>query len=148
MRPGKKLNFRKELEREDCIAASVAFFKNYFRFLDLYNLVLLPPFSLIGFLVIFVFGFRLFFYHENASLFGGWLVIVGGRQADATVMAATAAAASARPAVRSSNNLILRRSGSLMDFSGEAFFFPTNKTSNSFTVLSLCNVRLCVHFGS
>ncbi|XP_046460071.1 patronin-like isoform X40 [Daphnia pulex] len=44
--------------------------------------------------------------------------MTGGRQADATVMAATAAAASARPAVRSSNNLILRRSGSLMDFSG------------------------------
>ncbi|XP_046460069.1 patronin-like isoform X38 [Daphnia pulex] len=43
--------------------------------------------------------------------------MTGGRQADATVMAATAAAASARPAVRSSNNLILRRSGSLMDFS-------------------------------
>lgn len=46
--------------------------------------------------------------------------IAGGRQADATVMAATAAA-SARPAVRSSN-MVLRRSGSLMDFSGEAFY--------------------------
>ncbi len=72
-------------------------------------------------------------------------MIVGGRQADATVMAATAAAASARPAVRSSNNLILRRSGSLMDFSGEAFFFPTNKTTNSFTVLSLSAMSVCVY---
>lgn len=44
-------------------------------------------------------------------------VNLGGRQADATVMAATAAA-SARSATRSSN-LLLRRSGSLMDFNGE-----------------------------
>lgn len=43
--------------------------------------------------------------------------MTGGRQAEATVMAATAAAA-ARPAVRTSN-MILRRSGSLMDFNGE-----------------------------
>ncbi|XP_046460073.1 patronin-like isoform X42 [Daphnia pulex] len=50
--------------------------------------------------------------------------MTGGRQADATVMAATAAAASARPAVRSSNNLILRRSGSLMDFSGPGSLPP------------------------
>ena len=53
-------------------------------------------------------------------------LFLGGRQADATVMAATAAA-SARPAVRSSN-MALRRSGSLMDFSGEAFI-----TKNGFS---------------
>ena len=56
-------------------------------------------------------------------------LFLGGRQADATVMAATAAA-SARPAVRSSN-MALRRSGSLMDFSGEAFI-----TKNGFSFLS------------
>lgn len=74
------------------------------------------------------------FYFANAE-FLLWIIVVrscypwavvsskikctGGRQADATVMAATAAA-SARSATRTSN-MLLRRSGSLMDFNGELF---------------------------
>lgn len=51
------------------------------------------------------------------------LTKIGGRQADATVMAATAAAAAASPSARpvarpASGHTALRRSGSLMDFNG------------------------------
>jgi len=58
---------------------------------------------------------------------------LGGRQADATVMAATAAAARSARGVNGTS--IMRRSGSLMDFSGKGLVwldcFPFKICSNA-----------------
>lgn len=48
---------------------------------------------------------------------------LGVRQTDATVMAATSAAAAAARPVTRPGHAALRRSGSLMDFSGELVLF-------------------------